>query len=336
MPAYLDTIVAAHRAGPPATTATLDAARGRRPRRAGPGAPVRRGHRPGRRPRRGMAVISEIKRRSPSKGDLDPALDPAAVAADYEAGEPPASRSSPTGSSSAARPRTCVPPGPPCALPVLRKDFTVSALDVCDARIMGADAVLLIVAALTDAELASFLDLARRCSLTALVEVHDELELERALDAGADLIGVNQRDLRTFEVDQRRALGLGESIPADGGGGGRVGDPRTPTTSRRLADAGYRAVLVGETPGPLGRPARRRWPSCSGPARDAPAAQRGDEPDDERDGRSSRSAGSPPRPTRCWPWAWGRRPSGSSSPPRPGRWPRRRWPTSSSGCRTRP
>ena len=69
-----------------------------------------------------------------------------------------------------------------CSLPVLRKDFTVSALDVCDARLMGADAVLLIVAALADEELASFLRLADRLSLTALVEVHDEHELDRALD----------------------------------------------------------------------------------------------------------------------------------------------------------
>jgi len=110
---------------------------------------------------------------------------------------------------------------------------------------MGADAVLLIVAALTDAELAAFLAMARRCSLDALVEVHDELELKRALEAGADMIGVNQRDLHTFEVDQRRALGLGESIPssvtavAESGIGG-------PDDVRRLADHGYRAVLVGE------------------------------------------------------------------------------------------
>jgi indole-3-glycerol phosphate synthase len=132
-----------------------------------------------------------------------------------------------------------------CALPVLRKDFTVGPLDVCDARLMGADAVLLIVAALTDTELASCLDVARRCSLTALVEVHDELELSRAVDSGADVIGVNQRDLRTFEVDHQRALRLGETLPGDvtavaeSGIGG-------PDDVRRLAEAGYQAVLVGE------------------------------------------------------------------------------------------
>ena len=85
-----------------------------------------------------------------------------------------------------------------CTLPVLRKDFTVSGADVCDARLMGADAVLLIVAALSDEELVSFLSLAQELSLDALVEVHDESELDRALDAGAELVGVNQRDLATF------------------------------------------------------------------------------------------------------------------------------------------
>jgi indole-3-glycerol phosphate synthase len=111
---------------------------------------------------------------------------------------------------------------------------------------MGADAVLLIVAALSDHELGSLLGLANRLSLTALVEVHDELELKRALDAGAEVIGVNQRDLHTFEVDHQRALTLGPMIPsaavavAESGirGGDDVG---------RLAGAGYQAVLVGET-----------------------------------------------------------------------------------------
>jgi indole-3-glycerol phosphate synthase len=141
-----------------------------------------------------------------------------------------------------------------CSLPVLRKDFTVSALDVCDARAMGADAVLLIAAALTDQELSSFLQLADRCSLAALVEVHDETELRRALDAGAALVGVNQRDLRTFEVDRQRALSLGAAIPAGvlavaESGIRDVGDVA------RLAEAGFQAVLVGET---LVRSADRR------------------------------------------------------------------------------
>src|SRR5690606_15395844 len=91
-------------------------------------------------------------------------------------------------------------------LPVLRKDFTVSARDVCDARLMGADCVLLIAAALDDDELRTFAGLAAEVGLDALVEVHDEAELDRALTAGATLVGVNQRDLVTFEVDTARAV----------------------------------------------------------------------------------------------------------------------------------
>jgi indole-3-glycerol phosphate synthase len=133
-----------------------------------------------------------------------------------------------------------------CTLPVLRKDFTVSALDVCDARLMGADAVLLIVAALSQGELVDFLGVADRCGLAALVEVHDEEELGRALDAGAVLIGVNQRDLHTFEVDRRRALAMGESMP-EGVLAVAESGIRDSNDVHRLADAGYRAVLVGET-----------------------------------------------------------------------------------------
>ncbi len=133
-----------------------------------------------------------------------------------------------------------------CSLPVLRKDFTVSPLDVCDARSMGADAVLLIAAALDDDQLGSFVQLAGSLSLTALVEVHDKDELARALDAGATVIGVNQRDLRTFEVDQRRAVALAAAIPegvtavAESG----ISDAADVAV---LAAAGYHAVLVGET-----------------------------------------------------------------------------------------
>ncbi len=129
---------------------------------------------------------------------------------------------------------------------MLRKDFTVSEADVCDARRMGADAVLLIVAALEDAQLQDLLVLAEELSLDALVEVHDEAELERALAAGADLVGVNQRDLTTFAVDAGRATALAAHIPsevvavAESGVGG-------PDDARRLADAGYQAVLVGES-----------------------------------------------------------------------------------------
>jgi indole-3-glycerol phosphate synthase len=195
--------------------------------------------------RRGMAVISEIKRRSPSKGDLDLTLDPSVVASDYEIGGASCLSVLTDREFFGGCREDLAVAREACALPVLRKDFTVSVHDVCDARIMGADAVLLIVAALDDLELTEFLDVARRCSLAALVEVHDEVELRRATDAGAELIGVNQRDLRTFEVDHQRAIDLGAAMPDDVCGvaesGITGGDEVT-----RLAEAGYRAVLVGE------------------------------------------------------------------------------------------
>ncbi len=131
-------------------------------------------------------------------------------------------------------------------LPVLRKDFTVAPADVYDARLMDADAVLLIVAALADEELGDLLRLADEMGLDALVEVHDEEELDRALAGGATLIGVNQRDLVTFEVDHARALRVAEAIPAgvlavaESG----IGDAED---ASRLARAGYQAVLVGES-----------------------------------------------------------------------------------------
>jgi indole-3-glycerol phosphate synthase len=244
MPAYLDKIIAAHRAEASFdhrdVEELVERAVAAPPPRSFVGAIEKASA------QRRMAVISEIKRRSPSKGDLDPTLDPAVVAVDYELGGATClsvltDREFFGGSVEDLRLAREA-----CALPVLRKDFTVSGRDVCDARLMGADAVLLIVAALTDDELADFLSVARRCSLAALVEVHDAVELHRALDAGADVIGVNQRDLRTFEVDHHRALTLGAAIPteicrvAESGikGGEDV---------RRLAEAGYQAVLVGET-----------------------------------------------------------------------------------------
>jgi indole-3-glycerol phosphate synthase len=131
-------------------------------------------------------------------------------------------------------------------VPVLRKDFTVAANDVCDARIMRADAILLIVAALDDAELRDFHTLATDLDLDVLVEVHDEDELERALAIGSTLIGVNQRDLRTFEVDTARATRVARKIP---GSVIRVAESgiQGPNDARPLADAGYDAVLVGES-----------------------------------------------------------------------------------------
>ncbi len=248
MPAYLDAILAAHRASaaddPRDPDAVIDAARGLaapRPDRRGFVEALVAG-----REARGMAVISEIKRRSPSKGDLAPGLDPHLVAAEYEAGGASCLSVLTDEAFFGGSQADLVAARAACSLPVLRKDFTVGRLDVCDAAAMGADAVLLIVAALDDAELTTCLALARELGLAALVEVHDEPELDRALAVGADLVGVNQRDLRTFEVDRARALRMGARMPSGVVAVAESGI-RDAADVARLADAGYTAVLVGET-----------------------------------------------------------------------------------------
>ena len=196
--------------------------------------------------RENLCVIAEIKRKSPSKGVLRANLDAAHIASLYEQGG--ASCLSVLtdehffGGSvedlQIARAST--------SLPVIRKDFTVSEFDVVDARLMGADCVLLIAAALTDDELARFHDLAVHIGLEVLVETHDELELESALNVGATIVGVNQRDLITFKVDHARAERMASLIPPTVV---RVAESgvRNADDARRLRDAGYDAVLVGES-----------------------------------------------------------------------------------------
>jgi len=192
-----------------------------------------------------IAVISEIKRKSPSKGELAPGLDPGVLARQYEAGGAACLSVLTDVDFFGGSVDDLVAARAACALPVLRKDFTVSARDVCDARIMGADCVLLIAAALDQPELKSFLKLAHAIGFDALVEIHDESELERAVAAGADLIGVNQRDLVTFAVDTERAVRMAPQMPegvirvAESGITG-AGDAAV------LVAAGYHAVLVGE------------------------------------------------------------------------------------------
>lgn len=240
MVTYLDKILAAHRDQARSDNRVLDQLV-EEARRAGPA----RGFRSALAASEGLAVISEIKRRSPSKGDLNPGVDPGPWAAAYLAGgatclsvltDPEFFGGS---AEDLAAARAAVP------IPALRKDFTVSALDVCDARLMGADAVLLIVAALDDLELADFHDLAVELGLDVLVETHDEAEVDRALSVGATLIGVNQRDLVTFEVDTQRAVRLAGVLPDDVV---RVAESgvRGPDDARVLYEAGYHAVLVGE------------------------------------------------------------------------------------------
>ena len=247
MTTYLDRILAVHRAA--AATRRLSAGDLRERSAAAAALPPARGFDAALRAdaRAGhLAVIAEIKRRSPSKGDLHAGLDPAEVARAYMSGGA-ACLSVLTdedffgGSAADLRAARAA-----VALPVLRKDFTVDDLDVVEAREMGADCVLLIAAALDDAELARLHRLAVEVGLDALVEIHDEGELDRALAVGATLIGVNQRDLVTFEVDTDRAVRMAPLMPP---GVVRVAESgvRGPADAARLADAGYHAVLVGES-----------------------------------------------------------------------------------------
>ncbi|MDP9420273.1 MAG: indole-3-glycerol phosphate synthase TrpC [Actinomycetota bacterium] len=240
MAAYLDRIVAAHRAAATAderlVTPLLEAAAG---------APAARPFAAALRGEEGVAVIAEIKRRSPSRGDLAPRLVAAEVARTYQAGGAAALSVLTDVEFFGGSPADLGQARAACRLPVLRKDFTVDRRDVLDARIMGADAVLLIVAALDDAELRALVALAAEVGLDALVEVHDEVEVDRALAAGATLVGVNQRDLLTFAVDPDRALRLAPLLPSETV---RVAESGItgPDDVARLADAGYDAVLVGE------------------------------------------------------------------------------------------
>ncbi len=193
----------------------------------------------------GLSVIAEFKRASPSKGVINAGMDPSERAAAYEAGgasamsvltEPDHFMGSPEDLRS-ARSAT--------ALPALRKDFTLDTAQVWEARVMGADAVLLIVAILDDALLARMLRAAEEAGLDALVEVHSRREAERAIEAGATLIGVNNRDLRTFDVD----LATSERIaPLLEGVDLRIAESgvKGPEDAARLGAAGYDALLVGE------------------------------------------------------------------------------------------
>jgi indole-3-glycerol phosphate synthase len=192
----------------------------------------------------GSSVIAEVKRRSPSKGDLADIPDPAALAAAYERGGAAAvsvlteERRFGGSLDDLRAVRAAV------RIPVLRKDFVVEPYQLLEARAAGADLVLLIVAALDDVALQSLHDHARELGLTALVEVHDEPEAERALAVGADLVGVNARNLKTLEVDPAT---FGKVAPlltdvvrvAESGVSG-------PADVRRFVGEGADVVLVGE------------------------------------------------------------------------------------------
>ena len=192
-----------------------------------------------------MRVLAEIKRASPSAGPIRPDADPAQIAAEYADGGAAAISVLTDKQFFAgdlaflARVRERVP------LPLLRKDFVVDAYQIAEARAAGADAVLLIVAALTERELAELHAAATSYQLDALVEVHDLREADIAVAAGATLIGVNHRDLRTFTMDMTLTAQIAPRVPPTTVLVGESGI-RSAADVRALGDAGAHAVLVGE------------------------------------------------------------------------------------------
>jgi len=191
------------------------------------------------------AVIAELKKASPSKGLLCSHYDPPKLATEYEQGGAAAlsvltdQRFFQGSLEDLRAARAAV------SLPVLRKDFTIDAYHVLEAAAAGADAILLIAAVLSTDELRRLRELAGRCRMAALVEVHDRDELQSALDSGAEIIGVNNRNLRTFEVKLETALELANEIPARLL---RVAESGIHSAEdlRRLRAAGFDAFLVGE------------------------------------------------------------------------------------------
>ncbi len=209
--------------------------------------PTRGFHRALRQSPNPIALIAEIKRASPSKGVIRAEFDPAAIAQRYhEAGadalsvltDEPYFQGKPE-NLTIARQHT--------PLPVLRKDFLIEEYQVYESRVLGADALLLIVAALPDrAQLHDMRALAESLGMDALVEVHDEWELETAVESGATLLGINNRDLRTFEVSLETTFRLLRYLPEELT---RVSESGIETAEqvRRLYEAGVHALLVGET-----------------------------------------------------------------------------------------
>lgn len=193
----------------------------------------------------GLSVIAEIKRASPSRGPLDLKLDAAGRAQSYERGGAAALSVLTEPEYFLAAPGDLEDARASVDLPVIRKDFTLHPIHITEARAMGADAVLLIVALLEDAALTDLLAAANEWGMAAIVEVHNEAEASRALALGATIVGVNNRDLTTFVTD----IATSERIaPMLDGKAVTIGESgiHGASDARRVAEAGFDAVLIGE------------------------------------------------------------------------------------------
>jgi len=193
----------------------------------------------------GAAVVAEIKRASPSKGVLREQFDPAAIAASYQRAGATCLSVLTDRPFFQGAPEFLVDARAACALPVLRKEFIVDEYQIAESRALGADAVLLIVAALDDARLAALEACARDYGMDVLVEVHDASELDRALALAKPLIGINNRNLRTFHVSLHTTIELLSRVPAD-----RIVVTESGILARRdvaqMRRHGVNAFLVGE------------------------------------------------------------------------------------------
>ena len=244
MPAFLDEIVAATRRKVAETKRNADVREIER--RAELHAP--RGFRRGlvEKSKDGVAVLAELKKASPSKGLIRADFRPAELARELEAAGAAALSVLTDEEFFQGSLRNLREASAAVKLPCLRKDFIVDEFQLLEARANCADAVLLIVAVLSSSELGNLAKAARGHGLDVLCEVHDEEELQRALGAGCDLIGVNTRNLRTFKVDLQTAFQLAEKFPANVL---RVAESgiKSGNDIVRLRDAGYHAFLIGES-----------------------------------------------------------------------------------------
>lgn len=197
-------------------------------------------------PGRSLGLIAEIKRASPSKGVIRAAYDPPALARAYERGGATCLSVLTEERHFQGSDAHLVAARKAVGLPVIRKDFTVDPYQAIEARVLGADAILLILAALSDAQAAEIEAAAREVRLDVLIEVHDEHELDRALALRSPLIGINNRDLATFEVDLSTTERLVPRVPGDRLVVAESG-VRGPADVERLARAGAHALLVGES-----------------------------------------------------------------------------------------